>query len=538
MKKLILLYAIALLFTGCATMPPSAAVTEAFGIVMDLPAITSLMSLDKGEVFEKLGSDFELVASNTGKVRQYICRERKASIYFADGLDPNKIDTMEFDGNVDINGVTIGTDYAKAKKKLPHGYVECPRASDDRQTTLEFYSDDFTVRFYVNNGTNKIDKVKVMRFITIEQIGQMIRLEKDDFISKFGEPDGIYQTGPEDSYNGHFYDLFGLSFVFGEDSPPPYSSLDNNWAVSNQYGDRVNVNGARAHMNAEEIKAAISLQPVYEGPVLIPPPGYYYGHRVTYWINGINVAFEVKTSHLENCDEIFFTIGNVRALEPLISPDEPGVFNVDDTTICGIKPGDTENDILATLGQPQGIVSDSNLQTKQYVFDFGQVDLKQIPSGEQIVTRISVTNGNCVGPRDIKIGMNYKEVMSRFHVSNDEISSKSGILYNYISGAHGFVEYNFENDEVMRLEYQYVAQQDFLVNILFFEINDGTVTKIETGYAFPTQLAQESENDEIEKKEMGYSLQQNQKMLQVGAPHPERNAQFKSALSLFGRGNR
>jgi transposase len=28
-------------------------------------------------------------------------------------------------------------------------------------------------------------------------------------------------------------------------------------------------------------------------------------------------------------------------------------------------------------------------------------------------------------------------------------------------------------------------------------------------------------------KEMGYSLQQNQKMLQVGAPHPDRNAQFE-----------
>ena len=28
-------------------------------------------------------------------------------------------------------------------------------------------------------------------------------------------------------------------------------------------------------------------------------------------------------------------------------------------------------------------------------------------------------------------------------------------------------------------------------------------------------------------KEMGYSLQQNQKMLQVGTPHPDRNAQFE-----------
>ena len=28
-------------------------------------------------------------------------------------------------------------------------------------------------------------------------------------------------------------------------------------------------------------------------------------------------------------------------------------------------------------------------------------------------------------------------------------------------------------------------------------------------------------------KEMGYSLQQNQKMLQAGAPHPDRNAQFE-----------
>jgi hypothetical protein len=28
-------------------------------------------------------------------------------------------------------------------------------------------------------------------------------------------------------------------------------------------------------------------------------------------------------------------------------------------------------------------------------------------------------------------------------------------------------------------------------------------------------------------KEMGYRLQQNQKMLQVGAPHPDRNAQFE-----------
>jgi hypothetical protein len=28
-------------------------------------------------------------------------------------------------------------------------------------------------------------------------------------------------------------------------------------------------------------------------------------------------------------------------------------------------------------------------------------------------------------------------------------------------------------------------------------------------------------------KEMGYSLRQNQKMLQVGVPHPDRNAQFE-----------
>jgi transposase len=43
-------------------------------------------------------------------------------------------------------------------------------------------------------------------------------------------------------------------------------------------------------------------------------------------------------------------------------------------------------------------------------------------------------------------------------------------------------------------------------------------------------------------KGMGYSLQQNQKMLQVGVPHPDRNAQFeyinKNVVSLFRKGSR
>ena len=310
-----ILFCVIILFAlaGCATTvsdtpdveTPGTETNTPGGVVMDLPMITSLMLMEKGEALKDLGDDYVIKTLNSEKVKHYTYENQGLGVYFVDGLNPNKIDTMEFSGNVNINGVTIGMAYDEAKKMLPPDYVERPRPHDSAQTTLEFYVNDFIVRFYFNSETNSIDKVKIMRFITVEQISEMIKLDKDDFINRFGAPNIIYGVGGEATYDGHHYDLLGLTFVFGEDSPSPFNTIEYNWAEAFAWHEyRIDINGAKMWMAIDQIRDILGT-PVYEGPIQFTD-NIWSEYALRYQINNIQVRFSSATRDTP-CREIVFS---------------------------------------------------------------------------------------------------------------------------------------------------------------------------------------------------------------------------------------
>jgi len=69
--------------------------------------IINLMNMSKDEALNWRGGNYEQVPSDGEKIEKYRDLKGRMHIYFSDLVNPPKIDSIEFESAVDINGIRI-----------------------------------------------------------------------------------------------------------------------------------------------------------------------------------------------------------------------------------------------------------------------------------------------------------------------------------------------------------------------------------------------------------------------------------------------
>jgi hypothetical protein len=115
------------------------------------------------------------------------------------------------------------------------------------------------------------------------------------------------------------------------------------------------------------------------------------------------------------------------------------MFNPKDTLFLDISLLDIVDSLIDIMGEPDNIEAVFEGYFNEYVYyyyyDFGYVRLE--PGDKYYISRISVTNENYFGPRGLKIGDTYEQVIDKFFI---DYSLTEDVFFGERYLYHGHVE--------------------------------------------------------------------------------------------------
>ena len=255
--------------------------------------IIDLMAMSKNQVFEWWGSDYEQAQSEGKRIDKYRDKDGRMIVYFTDLVDAEKIDRIEFECPVDINGVRVGMAYDDILEFLTEPYNEVIVKRDKEVfDKIQFKYEDFYVIMEtgVYDDELKIARIRIVRSIPLENLIPLLFMSEKDLVSNFG---GEYQHGILTVYdqlldiNRYVSHFFGLEMHFDDQNGLPYNRI----LFSETKDDfRLEANGAFIGMNMKDIESIFG-EPEFHGPCIVDDYGYPKGELLLYEKYGGKIRF-------------------------------------------------------------------------------------------------------------------------------------------------------------------------------------------------------------------------------------------------------
>ena len=447
--------------------------------------IVNLMSMSKDEVFDWWGKNYKKVPSGWGeKIEKYQDRNKRFSIYFLDLVNTEKIDSIDFESAVDINGIRIGMAYEEITNKLPENYFmkEMEKNTGEWYQIIQCTYNDFFVFIEIKmGGSEKVDNIRIVRSIPIESIKPLLAMDGNELVDNYG---GEYKNGAQYAYktendNYYYNDYMGvlLSFENGFSDGRPYNSIST---AEYQY-NRINFSGMWIGTDEKDILDILG-EPYYHGPVIYGDDTHPVGDLLVYEVGCGQICFYANEPD-EPWDRIeYLDWANDNFIKSDAKVNEE-IFKYSDCEIEGIKLGWTENKIIEIKDLPQSTYNDG--LSKNYQCGSTEYTFQQTDENEWILIDIILRTNEVEGPRGIRVGDNYKDIIAKFYsnYSLGELSYNGNtILYSNGFLTTGFVSFN-ENDKINNISYIYCDQDNALT--LNFDIRNGAITTIELYKCLP-----------------------------------------------------
>lgn len=150
--------------------------------------IVDLMSMSKDEVFHWWADNYKEMPSEGEKIEKYIDNNNNMCVYFSDLVNPDKIDSIEFDGAVDINGARMNMTYRDVKNALPEDCFEEEIYMEGELVYLRWFRwDDFSVIFeWIDNDKEEMSRIRIARDLSLEDIKPLLTMSEEELMGYYG----------------------------------------------------------------------------------------------------------------------------------------------------------------------------------------------------------------------------------------------------------------------------------------------------------------------------------------------------------------
>jgi len=421
--------------------------------------------MSKDEVFDWWGGNYIKIPSDGERIEKYRDIKNHMIIYFSDLVNSEKIDSIEFEDAVDINGIRVGMAYSELEKALPKDYTK------GVDGTIQFMYNDFYITIVpVSYEDTEVALIKIARSIHLKSIQPLSEMSMEDLVRNYGGDYNLYDDGTENYVNGYF----GFTLERWGDSLQYYSIYFPKDSFSNDC--RMDISGARVGLSNKEILNILG-EPFFQGQFIQGDNMIPIGELLVYEILEGQVCFY----SYERGGDCYSVEYHNWVADNFIKPDakiKEDIFNLSDCEIGRVKLGDTDKQVRKIKGEPQSI-DDWYFDGKVYGYDSVEYCFVNSDADELILNQIIFTTDQTQGPRGIKVGDSINDVVSKFY-SNYTIEEmaydKLWNLYDNGYFVRGFIGFNYASGEIDRILYSYLDKENTVS--LKIDIENGIVIKM------------------------------------------------------------